>query len=291
MKSFLEAVTDRKAWGRALDKLFARRVELNETGSRTAAITVASIADQIPHERGMFVDIMAARNRAASLTVDMVQSIPKQQDRVKLAREVMGAANSLTFGAECLRWLGYQSDNKDGTTALTEAELKPVGSILAGRIAADISGNPDYSSRAESREAPHIWKELGPKDEMSAFLTDRLDKNPDDAIKLLDAFIGRAWGLESGLSHKSDFERSDFDAVANLIDPGIVLAALKKTFGTLLDNVTFEKCWELNGDQQTACRFVAIFNKVQQESGKKQATTEEAQSTKSASMQTPKQPK
>lgn len=218
--------------------------------------------------------------------------VPKQEDRVKLAREVMGAANSLTFGAECLRWLGYQSDNKDGTTALTEAELKDVGSILAGRIAADISGNPDYSRHGRKiGRLLYIWKELGPKDEMSAFLTDRLDKNPDDATKLLDAFIGRAWGLESGLSHKSDFERSDFDTVANLVDPGIVLAALKKTFGTLLDNATFDKCWELNGDQQTACRFVAIFNKVQQEKVKEQATTEEAQSTKSASKQTPKQPK
>ena len=105
---------------------------------------------------------------------------------------------------------------------------------------------------------------------MAGFLTDRFSQEPADAARLLDALIGRAWGLESGLSHKSEFDRSDFDAMANLIDPAIVLAALKKTFGALLDNVSFDKCWELNGDQQTACRFVAIFNKVQQERAAKE---------------------
>jgi hypothetical protein len=106
---------------------------------------------------------------------------------------------------------------------------------------------------------------------MVNFLTKRLASDPTDAIRLLDAFIGRAWGLESGLSHKSQFDRSEFDAVATLVDPSILLVALKSIFGDLLDNVDFNKCWQLDGDQQTACRFVAIFNKVQEENKKKQA--------------------
>jgi hypothetical protein len=287
--AFFEAVTRRKAWHRALDKLFARAVELNETGARTAAVALASIADQIPYERGVFADIMAARNRAASLAVRMVQSIPDQHDRLSLARQVVKAANALSFGTECLRWLGYQSKKNEGTTALTEAELKDVGFILAGRIATDISTNPDYARHGRKiATLLYVWKEYGPPGEMVGFFTDRFGANPDDAIKLLDAFIGRAWGLESGLSHKSEFDRSDFDAVANLIDPNIVLAALQKSFGAVIDDATFDKCWELDGDQQTACRFVAIFNKVQEESATKQAAAEKSESAAKASSEEPK---
>lgn len=290
--AFLEAVTRRKAWGRALDKLFARRVELNETGARTAAIALASIAEQIPYERGMFAEIMAARNRAASLTVQMIQSVPSQQNRLDLARDVIKTANSLSFGTECLRWLGYQSDKNEGTTALTEGELNDVASIMAARIAEDISANPDYSRHGRKiGTLLYIWKKYGPDGEMAAFLTGRFTKSPDDAVKLLDAFIGRAWGLESGLSHKSQFDRSEFDAVANLIDPGIVLAALKKTFGSLLDSATFDKCWELAGDQQTACRFVAIFKKVQDENAKKQVALEHLEPSEPVSKKSAKKPK
>lgn len=119
----------------------------------------------------------------------------------------------------------------------------------------------------------------------------RLESDPSDATKLLDAFIGRAWGLESGLSHKSEFDRSDFDSVAALIDPSIVLAALKTMFGTLLDNVDFNKCWELDGDRQTACRFVAIFNKVKEENATKHAATGTMHSTESASNAAPEESK
>jgi hypothetical protein len=31
-------------------------------------------------------------------------------------------------------------------------------------------------------------------------------------------------------------------------DPNIVLAALQKSFGAILDNATFDKCWDLDGD-------------------------------------------
>lgn len=178
--AFLDTVTDRRAWSRALDKLFAKRPELNETGSRTAALALASIADKIPYESGMFADIMAARNRAASLAVDMVQSIADQKDRLKLARDVVDVATSLLFGTECLRWLGYQSDKKEGTTALTEDELKDVSAILAKRIAKDIVGNPDYARHGRKiGTLLYIWKKFGPEHEMVNFLTNRFASDPD----------------------------------------------------------------------------------------------------------------
>jgi hypothetical protein len=53
--------------------------------------------------------------------------------------------------------------------------------------------------------------------------------------------------------------------VATLIEPHIIFDALKTVFGTVLDDVRFDKCWHLRGDEQTACQFVAILNKVQDE--------------------------
>jgi hypothetical protein len=120
---------------------------------------------------------------------------------------------------------------------------------------------------------------------------DRFSEHPLDAIKLLDALIGRAWGLENGLSHKSEFDRSDFDNLASLFDPEIVVAALTKTFGFLVANATFDECWKLKGDQQTACRFVALFNKVRAErTENKSASPETDEPTDSSTNASPKTP-
>ena len=70
----------------------------------------------------------------------------------------------------------------------------------------------------------------------------------------------------------------------------MVLDALKKSFGSLLDNVTSDKCWELAGDQQTACRFVGTFKKVQDENAKKQVATENLASSESVSKKSAKKP-
>lgn len=180
----------------------------------------------------------------------------------------MEQAATLPFGAECLRWL---RKGKGDSTGLDEVEIGEVGAVLAGRIAKDFGDAPDYAKHGRIiGTLLWIWKTHGGDGEMTAYLTGRFGEHPDEVARFLDAFIGRAWGLESGLSHKSDFDKSDFESVAALIDPEIVITALKGTYGSLLDNVSFDKCWELKDDEQTACRFVAIHQKVQQEQAAKQ---------------------
>ena len=258
VKTLLHDVTKRAAWQRALDKLFARRGDLNPTGAQTLALVLAGLGEEIPEERGMFASMMAAVNRAATLMADLVKSLPETDTRLAVARNVVITATPLSFAAEYLRDLSYQSKKKTDTTALTETEMAEVGAILASRIAKDLITTPNYAKHGRRLGGLlGIWKKYGPKGDMDTFLAVRFADHPEEAAQFLDAFIGRAYGLESGLSHKSSFDRNDFDNVAWLIDPTWVLAALKKQFGSLIDDATFDKCWELNGDQQTACRSAA----------------------------------
>jgi hypothetical protein len=250
---------------------------LNPTGAQTLALVLAELGEEIPEERGMFASMMAAVNRAAALMADLVKSLPETDTRLAVARDVVRTATPLSFAAEYLRDLSYQSKKKTDTTALTETETAEVGAILASRIAKSLTTTPNYAKHGRRLGGLlGIWKKYGPKGDMDTFLAVRFADHPEEAAQFLDAFIGRAYGLESGLSHKSSFDRDDFDNVAWLIDPTWVLAALKKQFGSLIDDATFDKCWELNGDQQTACRFAAIYKKVQEDNAKKAAVSDQS---------------
>jgi len=79
------------------------------------------------------------------------------------------------------------------------------------------------------------------------------------------ANIGRGYGLESGLSHKAEFDRHHYDAVGGLVDPAMVLMAIRRVFGERFDDANFDNCWGLSGDEFTACRFVSLHNHVHKE--------------------------
>jgi hypothetical protein len=276
--AFFEGVSNRNAWSRALDKLFARTPDLDGAGRKALALVLAKRSAHIPKERGMFSSIMSSANRSAYLVVTLVEGLKGKGERLALALKVMAEATSLPFAAECLRFLSPGGREPGDSAGLDEKQTKQAGAALAGRIAKDLTDNSDYAHYGRTLGGlMWLWKTYGPAGEMTGYLTKRFTDHPDEAVKFLDAFIGRAYGLESGLSHKTTFDRQDFDNVALLVPPDVVLGALKESYGLLLDSVTFEKCYELQGDEQTACRFAAIFGKVQEE--KKANASQTAKST------------
>ncbi len=264
--SFFKTVSERNAWTSALDKLFASTPKFTPTGAKATARALAIASDNLPEQLGMFAEIFAPRSRAAQLASNLIQTIPSQGERLGAAQAVMNTNGPLSFGAEFLRCLPFVGKAGPGRTALTEPEIADLGAILAQRIAKAISTNPDYASYGRKiTTLLYLWNKYGPKDEMAEFFKKQFGEHKEDAIKLLDSIVGRVWGLESGLSMKSEFDRSDFDSNAQSIEPTILLEALKNLFPGRLESVTLEKCWELKGDLQTACRFAAILDLVESE--------------------------
>ena len=279
--AFFDEVGNRKAWTRCIDKLFARIAQF-EAGAIPLALGIARHAKAIPKEKGMFSSFMSSSSRAAGLAARLIENVAETPTRLKVAIDVVNQASALSFATDCMRRLSIKGKKNDEEPALDEPEQDQLGAVVAAKIAKSFSENPEYAAYGRDISTLlWIWRRYGPDGEMAAFIGGRLKQNPDDAVRFLDAFIGRAYGLESGLSHKHDFDRSEFDAVAVLIGPEIVLEALMKTFGDTLKNVTFDKCYELTGDHQTACRFVAIYNKVQKENAERASS--EAASQEAAS--------
>ena len=263
LDAFFAEVSHRGAWQRCLDKLFARTAEVGPVGSRALALNLAKRAASIPTEPGMFSLIMASSSRAAGLVAQLVRSIEDQSARLASATGVVTVATSLPFAADCLRWLGGDGGDELDGHGLTEDDTKAVGGALAERIARDFSGNVDYCRYGGNIGTMlRLWRTYGPEGALTSFLSSRFGEHPDEAVRFLDAFVGRAWGVGSGLSHKGEFNRGGYDSVTTLIDPIVVVRALKKSVGSLLDDMTFEKCRQRTGDERTACLFVAIHNKV-----------------------------
>src|SRR5439155_16148226 len=106
-----------------------------------------------------------------------------------------------------------------------------------GRIKQEGSDPPIYVK--DPRAGPRllgIWSYWVDATEARAYVTGSITADSSNAIRLLVAVPGRAWGLESGLSHRDDFDRHDYDAVVALVDPDVVLHALRETHPHALSN-------------------------------------------------------
>jgi hypothetical protein len=61
-----------------------------------------------------------------------------------------------------MAWVSERQERRNH--ALTEGELNDVASIMAARIAKDISANPDYSRHGRKIGTLfYIWKKYGPE--------------------------------------------------------------------------------------------------------------------------------
>jgi hypothetical protein len=68
--------------------------------------------------------------------------------------------------------------------------------------------------------------------------------------------------MESGLSHRADFQRETYDALAKLVDPGFVLAKLRARHGAELDAPEFYHSRETPLARRIAHQFAYIHKAV-----------------------------
>jgi hypothetical protein len=112
-----------------------------------------------------------------------------------------------------------------------EAE-ETVRNVLRERFRKEWLVLPFYlRSEEEAGELLRMWVWLCGSQETSSSLNTRFAKEPGEAAQFLAAYRRVAWSLETGLSHLGGIERDGYNAIAQAIDPAILLSYIKRDFG------------------------------------------------------------
>jgi hypothetical protein len=226
------------------------------------ALAIAPHGALFPKEEGPFT-FRTTFMQGAILIRKLLQRIPLGE-REALAVAIIRKAEPLPFSAECFRWMQRFKEEGEDQRVLPEQSEQIVGQTLADRIRDVASVAPLYA--AFGNDSPHllwIWKQNGSAGEMEGSLRSWLCASADAVDKFLAAFVGRAWGLESGVSRRSDFSRNSYDRVADLIDPAFIVERLRAKYGdNLEDDRQREPKTQGQWERQTAGRFVSIHQFV-----------------------------
>lgn len=169
-----------------------------------------------------------------------------------------------------------------GNTVHTYSSDQPIRSrvedrfnrwAFAQRIASTLATRTDPGSLVIGLfgawgEAPRLywlWNKCGDGSAVQTHLRSRFEAIPAEVDNFLETFVGYAWGMESGLPHRADFDRGSYDAVAKLIEPDFIVANLKRRYGVELDTPQFHHGNETSLPRRIAHQFTYIHVKVQEE--------------------------
>jgi len=256
-----------------------RRIEgtIDAPTARKLAVAVTRSGAIFPKEKGAFA-FTSTFNQAAILTIKFCRQIPPGPDREDLARRIIKEAEPLPFALECLRWLRAGKDEPETERTIPASVEEELGKILMARIRDAAAKEPPYLEFPDGAPALlWIWNKNGSQTEVGTYLSERFKKNPKETQKFLISFVGLAWGLESGLPHRSDFMRENYDSVCNLINPVVVLDYLRSVYGAELDTAEYRPSRELPDEQRIAYQFANMHRGIKN-SRSRESTSEQNES-------------
>jgi hypothetical protein len=204
-----------------------------EEAASNLALAISGIGDILPDPPALF-DFQNPRPQAAMLIAALIRRLSSPVDRRTLAENILSTAQPILFAADCLRWLRTTDEERPDPRAFSETEKRDVGLILATRIADIAATDPILVSF--KKDAPglfYLWSAYGIASDVTEHLSKHFEKSPSLIVPFLRSFAPTAWGMESGLPHESNFERSQYDNVVKLVPADAITLAIRSALGDL----------------------------------------------------------
>jgi len=213
-----------------IKKLRHKSGGINAAASIALAVAITQKSDEISNPEVLF-SWTTPFSQAAMLVSDLIQNLPKLE-RIDLAKKCIDIASILEFKLEVFRWLKREDEDKPEKDAFSEKNIDEIGKHLGKVIADRFKEKKDITQLAPTSIPTIFWtlNKFVEKGFVNDHVADLILKDPESLIRIIDAYVPTAWGAESGVSHKSDFERDQYNSLTSVLDPSTVLCAIEKYF-------------------------------------------------------------
>lgn len=233
-------------------------------GSIKFAIILSSLGNRFPNPQQVF-SFNTPFARAAMLIARLIGNLNTEEEKEKLAEKIMEVGQPISFSAEIIRWL--KTDQSRYPNSITENDWKKLAEILTERISEQVSGGLSVFDEFPEN-APWLltlWSKYKSRDEVNQFLKMYIDKDQANIYKVLDCFVPTSYPMMGdSLPHKSNFERDQYNNIANIFDPSIIYSNLVKIYGNDLNSEEYPRSTE-DPTIRIASQFMWLHKFVQAE--------------------------
>lgn len=270
----LQSFVSQRNADKVISKLRQREKSLSIETSKLLAQALAASGSFFPNPDKMY-SFTTAWSQAAILVSQLLRNIPKGKERLETAKNILQLSEPLTFKLECFRWMRSSDDKSEDDKEFSKEDEEQLGRIVAEAVRLDAQSELLYKKYC--REAGFllwIWSKYIDPEETAKYLQESF-KEDNNVVEFLKTYLPTAWGLETGLSHKGDFERSQFDSIAAIIDPDIIYNKLLSIYGADLESAKDKFNRDIDSlDKKVAYQFSYIYHYVKKEKDSQKAKPE-----------------
>ena len=212
-------------------------------------------------------------SRVAYLMINLLDREKDDTKRVTHTLQVLDRIEPISLAIEIYRRLrrdnGGESENSDDQgkplpRRFTLEETKDFNAVLCERIRSLADQAPSLLEQfpKDAHLLLAIWRLLGGREETNAYLTERLQADPQFATALLNIYPALFYhGIGVGPAGREEFNAEAYDGLKADVDASEVLSALKHVYGEEIVSADYPRQGANHDfllDELTARRFAAL---------------------------------
>ncbi len=195
-------------------------------------------------------------SQAGMLVAKLVVNLPEGNERLDLCEKIVSQAEPLDYAIECFRWMRDPEKRDESERVLSEKAETRLGQALARRILALAQQTLLYKNHPyEALAWLNVLAKWGSREISAAYVADtfRLDKH--NVLSFLKACMRK----------NTDFTRNHYTSLSYVLDPAVVLTALRRVYGADLDSPRYEYYVNNPSDKTLAHQFAYTHYSIQKE--------------------------
>ena len=239
-------------------KLRQRDVDLNEASSYSLAIAIAQKNQLFPNPDTLY-RFLNPFAQAAMLISSLIQN-QSINNREKLACDCIDNSPSLDFKLEIFQWLIRKDDDKPEQEAFSNESINIIGKHLGNSIIEEL-GDTDITLVYPNLVSYifYILNKYVNHNFANDYITKQILKDDLVLVRILESYVPTSWGMESGLPHKSNFEREQYNHLAEVLDTKIIIENLEKYFPSFFESIEDDFPRDYDDIKEKSTLFIKQF--------------------------------
>ncbi|MCK4862837.1 MAG: hypothetical protein KAS25_01005 [Dehalococcoidales bacterium] len=137
--------------------------------------------------------------------------------------------DTISFAVRSFLYMTTSAEKDGGESLLSAEEERTLGKKLASGIRAIAGERPLYLAYPEdAAQFLYLWSRYGSREETDRYLKKSFKSSPENALALLKCYLPAPESTEAGPAEKQEFTRTEYNALAQVVDPDNVYAPIAK---------------------------------------------------------------
>ncbi|MEG5159216.1 KAP family NTPase [Microcoleus sp. AT3-A2] len=222
--------------------------KLSSSSSQNLALAISMSGDIFSKEKTFWRRSLSS---AEILIGKLVKNISDDQIKVNVAKQIVLHANPIEFAIECFRCLVPLKEGEEIEQPLSVDQERIIGEAFSQKIQEISQTSPLYLQFPEDSTSLFlldVWSHWGDKEEVKQYLLKALTQNPETVVEFLKCYLPTQWSSAYYGLRKGDFERNQYNSLAEYIEPSLIYQFLRKIYGSSLDNPEY---YDSNNQQRS----------------------------------------